>query len=140
MWLPWSLSVVLCEMGTMPPNSQGCRGMFWKRYVSMGASRDGRVQGPAGVWSGVQGRGQGVRDAGPWRSVLKVYPEGTGESWTVQVRVLLLTRGWRWGEGAMGGILRWRRSYRVQGVESASWWWGPRSPTSRGLWGLSRYT
>ena len=59
----------------------------------MGASRDGRVQGPAGVWYGMHGRGQGVRDAGPRRSVLKVYHEGTEESWKVQVRVLLLTRG-----------------------------------------------
>lgn len=102
MWPLWSLSVILCEMGTPPPTSQGCRGMFWKRYVSMGASRDRRVQGPSGVWSGVQGRGQGMREADPCRSVLKVYPEGTGEPWKVQVGMLLLTHGGRWERSNKG--------------------------------------
>ena len=59
----------------------------------MGASRDGRVQGPAGVWYGVHGRGQGVRDAGPRRSVLKVYhgARDNGEGMYTNSIFLMLT-------------------------------------------------
>ena len=103
MWPLWSLGVILCEMGTPPPTSQGCRGMFWKRYVSMGASRDARVH-PS--WGFAWGAGEGTGCERGWP--LQVCAQGLSwRHWGAMEGSsgkFLLTHGGRWGRGNQGSV------------------------------------